>query len=473
MSDHLPPGQLEAFMQRMLKSRISRRVLAEQHIALSEALDDPFAFFSTDSSEESSSSSLQPEESIGIIHTHLSVRAIVQESIQLLTNVFAREAGLTPEEAIREKKVPEMVIDGDLDARISYIPEHISFIVFELIKDAMRAVMRLRPEERDDIPLRATIVEGPPEDDLIIRISDCGGGVSDLVSRLANAPKKAETKSGPAAPRPPPTMPRTTVGKEGGAVASSTSDVSPLVASESAVDGALLNDSPFGFGLGSSLDQQPPSSWPAGATSPVRSSASSSLTDVLCSFSNVRRRLELEDEARREEDKMQLSARRSAGTAVAGAGGAADTDTTLGHHQASSRERPAASTAKGTTSTLLGASAQAGLGSRSKLDQLRRVGKFKGTVGEQIVHAAAATDSTSSEGGIHWASSSSGDLSSALSSASLGLADTGLGLPMARVLAEYFGGSLNFRSLDGHGQDVYVRLAKLSSAKEVASDLDL
>lgn len=37
VSEHIPAEQLETFMQRMLKSRISRRVLAEQHIALTEA----------------------------------------------------------------------------------------------------------------------------------------------------------------------------------------------------------------------------------------------------------------------------------------------------------------------------------------------------------------------------------------------------------------------------------------------------
>jgi hypothetical protein len=37
VSEHIPAEQLESFMQRMLKSRISRRVLAEQHIALTEA----------------------------------------------------------------------------------------------------------------------------------------------------------------------------------------------------------------------------------------------------------------------------------------------------------------------------------------------------------------------------------------------------------------------------------------------------
>lgn len=405
------------------------------------SLDDPFAFFSPDPTPS------QPE-TIGIIHTHLSVRSIINESISLLQTVFAREAGLSLEEAIRTKAVPEMVVDGDLDARISYIPEHLSFVVFELIKDAMRAVMRFKPEERDDIPLRATIVEGPPEDDLIIRISDCGGGVSDLVSRLAAGRASAAASTARATAQQPamplasdgsamPTMPATTIGKEQGAVASSFTTTSPLAASSPAagghVFGANLNDS-------TTLDQPPPS-WPVGAVSPVRSSGvSSSLTDVLCSFSNVKRRLELEEEARRAEVQMERALRGREN----GGEGAPINDETAAQAVASSAAASGLSSPSGsTTSTLLGASAQAGLGSRSKLELLRRIGKFKGTVSEQVGSTTAGAPAAQTSGNGKSSSSSPTastseehhELQSSLSSTSLGLADTGLGMAMARVYA--------------------------------------
>lgn len=374
-----------------------------------------------------------------------------------------------------------MILDGDLDAKISYIPEHISFIVFELIKDAMRAVMRYKPEERDEIPLRATIVEGPPEDDMIIRISDCGGGVSDLVSRLADIPRS------PRAARPRrtggshadgsaslmddhghsrtsiATMPSTTVNKNT-AFASSGSTLSPLSAE-----------------YGSSAE---PSSWPSGATSPVSMNSSSTLTDVLCSFSNVRKRLELEEEARKAEARFGLDQTKQEGAP------AAEPPTEHSQPEGTSGQGPTKSfpaihsndslPANATTSTLLGASAQAGLGSRSKLEHLRRVGKFKGTVGEQVVFSASPSSSPSSSGtpqqplgpfkateqDTNPAIPAESDFRTSMTSTSLGLTDTGLGLPMARVYAEFFGGSLNFRSLDGHGQDVYVRVPKLGVVKE-------
>lgn len=408
-------------------------------------LDDPFAFFSTDDNPGPSN---QPEH-IGIIHTHLSVQSIVRESIDLLTRIFAKDANLTPEEALQTKAVPHMIVDGDLEATISYIPEHLSFIVFELIKDAMRAVMRFRPEERDDIPLRATIVEGPPEDDLIIRVSDCGGGVSDLVSRLASYPKPT-TNGGPGESlarqqQPSPledqpvtaTMPSTSFNKNT-AIAFSASTSSPLSA-----EGAIYRS-------------QTPSGYPTPGG--PASTPTSTLTDVLCSFSHVRRRLELEAEARHAEEEK---ARRKNST-----GTTADSTATSPNESGSASSIPPTS-----SSILLGASAQAGLGSRSKLEHLKRIGRFKGTVGEQI--DAAVPSSSRSQSASSGAAAADNSLKTSLSSTSLGMADTGLGLPMARVYAEFFGGSLQFRSLDGHGQDVYIRVPKLGLVREGSGGIGL
>lgn len=462
VSEHMPPDQLENFMQRMLKSRISRRVLAEQHIALTEALDDPFAFFSPEPTPS------EPE-SIGIIHTHLSVKTIISDCIALLTHVFARQAGLSVEEAIKRKVVPEVVIDGDLDAKITYIPEHLNFILFELIKDAMRAVMRYKPEERDETPLRATIVEGPPEDDMIIRVSDCGGGVSDLVSRLASPAKvipgsivgtgigNMTDAAMAAAARAPadsatPTMPTTTVSKDA-ALASSPSCFSPLAATSAEWDNTSTP-----------LDVLQPAGWPSGATSPVSMTSISTLTDVLCSFSNVRRRLELEEEARREQASLSQQSQSTSGD------------------KAETSDSSTSSSAKAVADTpLLGASAQAGLGSRSKLEHLRRIGKFKGTVDEQVltrgegepasitIPGGTLTSSEALADSYSWREGpkephdafGSGSVKPRLSDKQLNqTADTGLGLPLARVYAEFFGGSLNFRSLDSHGTDVYYRIPK-------------
>ena len=47
------------------------------------------------------------------------------------------------------------------------------------------------------------------------------------------------------------------------------------------------------------------------------------------------------------------------------------------------------------------------------------------------------------------------------------IAGLGYGLPMSRLYAMYFGGSLEFVSLDGWGSDVFVKLRCLDQAGEV------
>jgi len=155
-SHHLPAELLDGFMMRMLRSRISRRVLAEQHISLSEALDDPFHFFN-DPSPSSSGSKAEGEggggdlaspnhfnsdqeigDHVGIIYTHLSLSSVVKKGINLLNQMFKEES----KESGKEIKVPEILLDGDLKTRFAYIPEHLEYIVFELLKNAMRSTMK-------------------------------------------------------------------------------------------------------------------------------------------------------------------------------------------------------------------------------------------------------------------------------------------------------------------------------------------
>ncbi|CAG8842186.1 30791_t:CDS:1, partial [Racocetra persica] len=42
----------------------------------------------------------------------------------------------------------------------------------------------------------------------------------------------------------------------------------------------------------------------------------------------------------------------------------------------------------------------------------------------------------------------------------------GIGLPMSKVYAEYWGGGLNLYSMDGYGVDAYVKITKLGNRTE-------
>lgn len=153
-SRYLPPDQLDSVMRRMLVSRISRRVLAEHHIALSEM----HAGSHTDSRDD-------PH--VGIIFTGLNVTRSIQRCVKLL-----RERPASTEDDIPSSKLPKVIIDGHQDASFSYIKEHLEYIVFELLKNSMRATAVKHYHLPSLPPIRATIAEG--EQVVGIRISDEG-----------------------------------------------------------------------------------------------------------------------------------------------------------------------------------------------------------------------------------------------------------------------------------------------------------
>ncbi|KIY73704.1 alpha-ketoacid dehydrogenase kinase [Cylindrobasidium torrendii FP15055 ss-10] len=153
-SPYLPPEQLDRFMRKMLTTRISRRVLVEHHIALSEAYSK-------------GGGSNPTEQHVGIISTGLNVGDTVRRCIDLL----------------RRRPLPssrtcwsEVVIDGHPNTKLPYIQEHLEYIVFELLKNSLDATLKRHVRSTSLPPVRITISEGV--NDVGIRVSDQGGGLS-------------------------------------------------------------------------------------------------------------------------------------------------------------------------------------------------------------------------------------------------------------------------------------------------------
>ncbi|RKP34707.1 branched-chain alpha-ketoacid dehydrogenase [Dimargaris cristalligena] len=190
--DHMSPAAIDRFMNVVLRSRISRRTLAEQHIALTNhyelvnGFDSPFA---TDYDSERSNT-LSPESSpaVGIVHTDCNALNIVERCGAQCRSVFRM--------VYRTRHTPEVLVDGAFSARFTYIPDHIEYILYEIIKNAMRAVMErpthhnlARPSVKSDNqtasapptnpypPIHVTICEGPTT--LVFRVSDQGGGIPE------------------------------------------------------------------------------------------------------------------------------------------------------------------------------------------------------------------------------------------------------------------------------------------------------
>ncbi|KAI0774285.1 alpha-ketoacid dehydrogenase kinase [Fomes fomentarius] len=191
-SPYILPDRLDAFMRRMLVSRISRRVLAEHHIALSKAVNAR-----NDDSPEA-------RESVGIICTGLRVK----ECIDRCTEYLRRRPYDKDEDALSGplSKTPwsEVIVEGHVDTKFAYIRDHLEYIIFEVLKNSFRATRLKHPTASVLPPVRATIVAN--ENNVYIRISDQGGGLvspeikspSDLFSfsHVRNAGRLADTRLG-------------------------------------------------------------------------------------------------------------------------------------------------------------------------------------------------------------------------------------------------------------------------------------
>ncbi|KAJ3722915.1 alpha-ketoacid dehydrogenase kinase N-terminal domain-containing protein [Lentinula raphanica] len=167
-SPYLPPDDLDSFMRRMLVSRISRRVLAQHHIALSEIYAGKHQHW--DSSDPT----------VGIIATGLNVKASIEKCANLLRN-----QSLEIENSDGNSEAPvEVVVEGDVEMRFSYIREHLEYIVFELLKNSMRATRSKHAGSATLPPITATIAAG--DNAVGMRISDQGGGLLTLQSQVQN-----------------------------------------------------------------------------------------------------------------------------------------------------------------------------------------------------------------------------------------------------------------------------------------------
>ncbi|KAK5820822.1 hypothetical protein F5H01DRAFT_339410 [Linnemannia elongata] len=156
-SKHIPAAQVDQFMSKMLRSRISRRVLAEQHITLTSNFNSP-------------NHMMTDRGYIGIIYTHIKPRDIVERTALLAADTCRQASGgMTP---------PKVLLDGNIDAEFTYIPDHIEYILYELLKNSMRFVMqngKRDPTTGELPPIQVTVCEGTHE--IVFRVSDKGGGI--------------------------------------------------------------------------------------------------------------------------------------------------------------------------------------------------------------------------------------------------------------------------------------------------------
>ncbi|TFK46737.1 mitochondrial pyruvate dehydrogenase [Heliocybe sulcata] len=140
---------IQAWLDRFYLSRIGIRFLIGQHIALNTHQPHP--------------------DYVGIICTQSNVHDIVREAIENARFVCEEHYGLF--------KGPPVELICPHDLHFAYVPGHLSHIVFELLKNSLRAVVERFGVEGEDRfpPIKVIVVEG--KEDITIKISDEGGGI--------------------------------------------------------------------------------------------------------------------------------------------------------------------------------------------------------------------------------------------------------------------------------------------------------
>lgn len=143
-------NNIQAFLDRFYMSRIGIRMLIGQHIAL------------TDQRQRSDPNY------VGIICTKTNVRELAQEAIENARFVCEDHYGLFD--------APKVQLVCNPDISFMYVPGHLSHMLFETLKNSLRAVVETHGQDKEEFPVTKLIVaEG--KEDITIKISDEGGGI--------------------------------------------------------------------------------------------------------------------------------------------------------------------------------------------------------------------------------------------------------------------------------------------------------
>jgi len=134
-------------------SRIGIRMLIGQYLALRQM----------DQNQDSDSNN---DHMVGLISQKASPYLIAQEAIDNARYMCERQHG----------DAPEVLIVGRTDLTLPYVPSHISYILFELIKNSMRATVETHGIDNMP-PIKIVIADDEANEDVAIKVSDEGGGI--------------------------------------------------------------------------------------------------------------------------------------------------------------------------------------------------------------------------------------------------------------------------------------------------------
>ncbi|CAN8102156.1 unnamed protein product [Discula destructiva] len=156
---YISPSEVTRFLDEHLRARIGTRLIAEQHIALH--------FSSKPHFDPASSPTPYPEDPsfIGVIDTALRPASVVDSCGGFVADICELKYGVRP----------RWEIDGDPDTTFAFVPNHLEYIVTELLKNAFRATVESGMSRE---PVVITIAPEPPTGSSPSPVAGHSGGSS-------------------------------------------------------------------------------------------------------------------------------------------------------------------------------------------------------------------------------------------------------------------------------------------------------
>ena len=141
--------EIHQFLDNFFLHRIGVRMLIGQYLEIREPPRDGY---------------------VGMVCTSTSAYQAIKEASDHARFMCERQFG----------DAPYVEIKGRTDLTFSYVPSHLYYMLFEILKNSMRATVEHHSTEADPFPelpdVRVIISDGEDNEDVVIKVSDEGGG---------------------------------------------------------------------------------------------------------------------------------------------------------------------------------------------------------------------------------------------------------------------------------------------------------
>ncbi|KAL0267693.1 UNVERIFIED_CONTAM: hypothetical protein PYX00_009888 [Menopon gallinae] len=152
--DHQTENSIQYFLDRFYMSRISIRMLINQHTLL----------FGQQFEE-------RKKRHVGCIDPACHIQGVVEDAYENAKFLCDQYYLASPELNVHEHNV----CTEEDSVKMVYVPSHLYHMLFELFKNSMRAVMEYHGNAEYLPPISVTIVRG--KEDICVKMSDRGGGI--------------------------------------------------------------------------------------------------------------------------------------------------------------------------------------------------------------------------------------------------------------------------------------------------------